>query len=429
MKTWMKTLSYLSLLSLVAACGSQKDNTAPQSGKEQEQASKEPVELVIHSSALTTEDKFYGEPLRKKFPNYNIKIIPSQKGTTLPELIAAGTKIDIYFHAIGTFESTMLSHGLEYDMTELIKKHNVDMSRFEPTLVDSIKQLSEGKIYSLPVYANNLVLFYNKMIFDKFGVSYPKDGMTWEETFELSKRLTRVEGDTQYIGFTHVPFITVRNNPLSIPIVDMKTNMPTINSNKSWEQFFRTFFVDAVDEGVRTKIADSLDGRAFIVNKNIAMTAYLFGTAQSLDLEKPFEWDMASLPVFKGTNAGSQMTAIHWGITNQSKNKDAAMEVLKYLTSDEFQTILANSGLLPVLKTDVTTKLLAQSTLLKNKNYKAVLYNKPASIPAKTKYDPEVISIYGNIGSQVMTGKIDLNTAMRQAEEMAKQKIAEISNK
>lgn len=46
-------------------------------------------------------------------------------------------------------------------------------------------------------------LFYNKDIFDKFGVAYPKNGMIYEETLDLdlARRVTRSDGGVQYLGF------------------------------------------------------------------------------------------------------------------------------------------------------------------------------------------------------------------------------------
>lgn len=72
-------------------------------------------------------------------------------------------------------------------MTELIKKHNLDLGRLEPVLVDSMKKMGNGEIWALPTGTATNVIIYNKDIFDKFGVDYPTDGMTWDEFYELAK--------------------------------------------------------------------------------------------------------------------------------------------------------------------------------------------------------------------------------------------------
>src|SRR5690606_24616722 len=62
----------------------------------------------------------------------------------------------------------------------------------------------DGKFHAVPDKANypfvNHALVYNKDIFNKFAVEYPKDHMTWDEVVELSKRLQRMDNGVQYYG-------------------------------------------------------------------------------------------------------------------------------------------------------------------------------------------------------------------------------------
>src|SRR5690606_6581636 len=111
--------------------------------------------------------------------------------TGLPEMVATGNKFDIFFASIGNYESALFEHKLERDMTPLIESTKMDLSRIEPSVIEAMKKISGGKMYGIPVFNNNLVLYYNKAICDKFGVGYPKDGMTWDEALTLAKKLDR----------------------------------------------------------------------------------------------------------------------------------------------------------------------------------------------------------------------------------------------
>lgn len=51
-----------------------------------------------------------------------------------------------------------------------------------------------GNCMRQPVVNNTMSLYYNKDLFDKFGVSYPKDGMTWDEVLELNRQLDKNGG-------------------------------------------------------------------------------------------------------------------------------------------------------------------------------------------------------------------------------------------
>ena len=72
------------------------------------------------------------------------------KATTLPELVATRTPIDIYYATVGNFESALKTYDLQVDMTELIKKHGIDTSRFEPTLLTAMRGNTGGPLFGLP---------------------------------------------------------------------------------------------------------------------------------------------------------------------------------------------------------------------------------------------------------------------------------------
>ncbi|MDF2718545.1 MAG: extracellular solute-binding protein family 1, partial [Paenibacillus sp.] len=242
------------LAALLAGCGSKE---AADNGGQPAKPS-EPVEIVFYSTNGDPAESFdyrFGNAIRKKFPNYTIKYIQNTKGNSMAELLTAGTKFDIYFISTGNYESVMFENGLEIDMDELVKKHKVDLSKLEPTVIEGIRQSSGGKLTGIPVHTNNMVLYYNKTLFDKFGVAYPKDGMTWDQVLEMSKKLTRNEGGAQYYGFTTSPNHILRMNQYSIPNVDLKTQTPTINTNEKWKSFFQTVFLDPyTDTGYKEQL-------------------------------------------------------------------------------------------------------------------------------------------------------------------------------
>lgn len=411
--------------------------TTPEPKVAQETKPPTPVDIVIYSTAGDPVESFdyrYGDSLRKKFPNYNIKYIRSEKGTQLPEMLAGGTSFDLFFHSIGNFENAMLPNGLEYDMTELIKKHNIDLNRIEPTIIDAVKQASGGKLYGLPVSTSNLVMFYNKALFDKFGVSYPKDGMTWDEVIEVAKKMTRNEGGVQYYGLTNSFDHTLKLNPLSIPAVDLKTETPTINTDERWKRIYQLFLTDLAQgsgwqEGMKTlgRVPNVND---FFKEYKVAMSPYLSSLYYAVPEEmKKFDWDMVSMPSFKDTpNIGSQLYPIYFGVTKLSKQQDAAMEIIKYLLSDEYQIEASKKGVMTILQSKSVQDSLGTESPFKGKNFKAMYLNKPAPIAPKALYDAQILTIYRNYGIKHQMGGMDLNTALRGAEEEAKQLIATIKS-
>ncbi|MBN1400150.1 MAG: sugar ABC transporter substrate-binding protein [Anaerolineae bacterium] len=65
---------------------------------------------------------------------------------------------------------------------------------FEPGMFDA-------KLYLLPKDFSPLAIFYNKALFDQFGVPYPQDGWSWDDLLQTAQALTQ---DTDGDGKTDV---------------------------------------------------------------------------------------------------------------------------------------------------------------------------------------------------------------------------------
>lgn len=84
---------------------------------------------------------------------------------------------------------------------------------------------------------------------------------------------------------------------------------------------------------------------------------------------------------------------------------------------------MARKGIMPVLKNEAIKKELGQDSIYKDKNWKAVFYNRFAPIPPKADYDAELVSEYVKAGNQIAFDKMDMNSALRQAEEEGQKKL------
>jgi multiple sugar transport system substrate-binding protein len=79
-----------------------------------------------------------------------------------------------------------------------MKAGKFDLSRLGKGAVDAVKVSSGGQyLEAVPYVQNFSANYYNKGIFDKFGVAYPKDGMTRDDATDLARKLTRSDGGVQ----------------------------------------------------------------------------------------------------------------------------------------------------------------------------------------------------------------------------------------
>jgi ABC-type glycerol-3-phosphate transport system substrate-binding protein len=413
------------LVPLLSACGVANDK---------EMAKDEgPVDLHIYSTSAFTMKNYmdkYGDAIQKKFPNYKITYHERPNTSTIEELLASKPQIDIMIETAGTTSSALF-----YDMTDLIKKHKVDLNRFDPTMIDLVKQIGGGKVFGLPVNGDNLVLYYNKAIFDQFGIAYPKDGMTWDDTIALSNKLTRNDGGKNYFGLGIADKHYLQENQFSLPFLDPTTGKATIN-NDSWKKIYDTVFVRPANNQVYKDGIAALKGKMpgkdqFIKDKVMAMFVENTGVGFMTSLKDAnLDWDMVSVPVFsEKPGIGSQGYPTYLCLTPLAKFKDAAMEVIKYTTSDEFQLANSRKGLPTVLKDDKIKKQMGEDTPFSGKHFGAQYYNKLAPISVKSEYDDVVLGIYLKQEADLALGNVDINTALRTAEEAANKAVAELKNK
>lgn len=394
--------------------------------------SKEKAELVFQDLSGTPQEIFeekYGKYIRKQFPNYDIKFIQWGQGTSLPELILTGDRVDIVLASVNTFIDRTV--GAELDMTDLMKSHNVDMSQLDPALMNGLKATFDQKLYALPITQIKQSMFYNKDIFDKFGVGHPTDDMTWDETLELAKRLSRTDGDNKIVGYSFSPVHLFSSNQLSLPYIDPSTGKPTFMDDR-WQDIFNTYalqFAQTPNFRERTTELKRIPYRQDFSAGTLAM--FVFNSQFPFDVAEKdmmMNWDIAALPSLSSMQGvGSQALPIVIGMTMMAKDQDAAMNVIKYLTtSEEVQSDYSKSGIIPAMMSEAARSLLASETIYSDKNWNSVFQTNFATMSYKSVYDARFQSMAQNAARDLVTGSIsDINTALRSLQEEAERYIAE----
>ncbi|WP_028550312.1 ABC transporter substrate-binding protein [Paenibacillus sp. UNC451MF] len=383
----------------------------------------EPAELVVFGAVGNSEEVWnerFGTALKQKFPKYKFTYIQGNAQNSLQNVITSGQTIDLIHDSIGGMRTNIIDNGFNYDLTPLIKTHKIDMERFEPAVFQSLSD--QGKLYGFPLHDGGLVLYYNKDIFDKFGVPYPKNGMTWDEAIALGNRLTRFE-DRQYIGLGVSINHMLTMNPYSLPFINEATGKAAINTSDYYKLISKTILEPTFADGYRgylTSLNKTFNNDNFMKDKNMAMFVMNFYLQMQPDFNT-FNWGIVSLPVFSDLpGVGSQPYPNGLFITSTSKYKDQGMEVLKFLVSDEFQTTLSKKGFIPVVKSQAVRDAFGQDTTYKDKQIiEALSTNKPAAPIIRSANDGLISTPLSVNLAKVIVGNMDLNTALRETEEQA----------
>jgi multiple sugar transport system substrate-binding protein len=340
----------------------------------------------------------------------------------LQEFITAGTVPDIIYASPGDLFGLMDMQVLE-DMTPLIKKHNFDLGRYNPDVLRGIRQyFAEDQLPVLPDNVQGAVLTYNKTIFDKFGVSYPKDGMTWTEAIELARKVTRNEGGVQYRGLDFAVGYLINNNQLSLSFIDSRKGKAAV-SNDGWKHWFNMMRSIYEIEGNQVTKDQFDKADSFLKDQILAMYAAPSGMLNRIsDAEKAgLKWDLATLPYFPDApETGMQLNTTFYFVPPTSKYKDQAFDVIAELLSDEVQSANARNGRMTVLnKQEIKNEFGKDLPYLQGKNVAAIFKQKIARPAAITDNDKLVKGPLKNQFFEVISGSKDVNTALRETEEEA----------
>jgi multiple sugar transport system substrate-binding protein len=416
------------LAAMLSGCGNGGTATEPAAaGEGGPPEPAEPVTLKMYQTqSYWSEDDFnalIAEPVKKKYPNITVEF---ERSTKIEQALANGDPIDL----IAVWNGLMPQYedmGLFEDISPLVQKMRMDLSRFDPGALEAVKRANKaGKLYGLPNLIQFNALYYNKDIFDKFGVSYPSDGMTWDDTIELARKVTRKDGDTQYLGLDP-DYLTRMLVPLSLGIVDGTNDKTDVNSEPYKRVFELTKKIYEIP-GNRPpgKVMGGSVADRFMKDKNLAMMTTI-NRLDALQNVQDLNWDVAQFPSYPDRPNLYGAYDMHiMAISSISQHKEDAFRVLQVLFSDEVQLLGSNRGKLPAMKDPKFNQAFLKGVdSLKDKHIQSIFKSKPApAAPPYSVYYSKARGILVDRFRDYVDGKMDVNSALRQAEEEINQYIA-----
>lgn len=417
------------LSTVLSACGGSGANSGSETGGAAEPP-REPVELTVYDAGIQGNyDKFmqnYGSYAAKKYPHISFKYVDS-KTVPVANLAATQTSVDLYYTTIGVYPSLIDAGYTGYDLSPLVKKYGLELGRFDEPSLDMLRRANGGTLNALPATIISHVLTYNKDLFDKFGQPYLKDGMTWDDVYQVARNLTRSDGGVQYmgIGFQQLnPYLQF--NPYGQDMWDPKTAKATLDGGK-WPGIFKTMSSFFAIPG-NPYMAGGPAGDAFLKERRMAMWLnYNSQFSGDATIPADFNFDVVKVPSFTDMpGVGSGPQPLFFGVSATSKHKDEAFLALAEMLADQAQTNRARLGTVPTVRLNGIDAILhVDNPKMKGKNVKALMPDRygPATVPSPTGVD--VRSFVVKAFESVATGQADINTALRQANEDVNKKLAE----
>ncbi|GAA3406072.1 ABC transporter substrate-binding protein [Paenibacillus hodogayensis] len=419
---------------LLAGCGETGSDRGGGVPNDTDSKPKDPITLYMLQDVATISDEefanFIAAPVKAKYPHITVELVRNTKSDAgLSEMITAGSFPDFMLMTMYQIK-VHRDLGTAEDLTPYLQKAGIRLDRFDPSALQTSRVFGESEnLYALPFSLNFLATFYNKDLFDRFGVPYPKAGMTWQDIITLGTRFARSENGVQYKALFTSSMGEIATQ-LTLPRVDPVTNKSLFLTD-GWKK------VAEVIQGIHSIPGNkgaTLDD--FLKTQTLPLVASYDARFAALEklhgTPEQFNWDVTQFPSFpERPNTSFQSTGHFLGISRLSKHKEEVLQVIQLLTDDSIQTKITENGRFTALSSEaIKNKYGANMKSMKGKNIEAVFKSAFAPPYQPTTYDGLTNVPLNNAAKSIMDGTLDINTALRQAEEASNRAIeAEIQMK
>ena len=250
---------------------------------------------------------------------------------------------------------TTTNAGQLLDLTQFIKDEGIDTSVYGGT-VEQITR--DGKVYALPFRSDFWVVYYNKDLFDAAGVEYPTNDMTLNDYDALARKMTSGSGAEKVYG---AHYHTWRSAVQLFGILDGKHTVLDGDYGflKPYYELVLKEQKDGICQDYATLKTNSTHYSGVFFNNQAAMMnmGSWFITTQ-IDKVKSGEslsknWGIVKYPHPDGVEAGTTLgTITSLAVSANSKNQEAALDFVKFVTGEEGAKIIAGTGTIPAIKSD-----------------------------------------------------------------------------
>ena len=312
--------------------------------------------------------------------SYLSKIETEIAGNSAPDVIACESTFFPKFIKVNALES--LNKYIEKDK-------NFNLNKYYKTIVDNFTY--KGKLYVLPRDVSAVAcIYYNKQLFDEAGIPYPDDNWDYKEFIDIAKKLTKRDknGRVLVYGFFSGFWDNFIYNNGGRFVDSIKNPTKSKISSPKFKEGLQFYYDLAYKYKVSPdfKALSKLDsgetqlfemGRLAMLGSGI----WLVPVFRKASATGRLDWDIAMWPqVKKGKGISVEIGGTGYAILRTSKNKKLAWELLKVLSGDEGEKILAKTGLaLPANRIIAESEywMLDKNSYPKNKSIviKALKYN------------------------------------------------------
>lgn len=363
------TLATALSVSMLAGCSGNNANneaaatTAPAAGNAANASAEPSQEPVTLKWALWDwEATAYYKPLidayKAAHPNVTIEYVDlgsTDYMTMLSTQLSGGADLDVLtIKDIPGYSNLVKQNHLE-PLKSYMSTNSIDPSVYGGT----VEQIEVGgEVYALPFRSDFWVVYYNKALFDKAGVEYPSNDMTFDQYDELARKMTSGSGSEKVYG---AHYHTWRSAVQLFGILDGKNTVVGGNYDflkPTYERILKEQEDGIVMDYATLKTSSTHYSGVFYNNSVAMMNMGSWFIATQIEKVKSgesqsTEWGIVKYPHPDGVEAGTTLgTITSLAVNQKSKHKEAALEFMNFVTGEEGAKVIASTGTIPAIKND-----------------------------------------------------------------------------
>jgi multiple sugar transport system substrate-binding protein len=219
--------------------------------------------------------------------------------------------------------------------------------------VYSTSNVVDGKLAAMPAFADAMFMYYRKDLLDKHGIKEPK---TWDELSAAAQKIQKAEGSPNLQG------LSIQGAPIEGAVCTFL--LPYWGQGKDFNDASGKMTLDkgAATKGLNQWLTMVDQG---VIKKNVAEvktpdTVNEFKAGQVVfAINWGFAWDrfkddadsqvkgkvgVMPLPAMAGGKSATCVGGWQWAVSAFSKNKPAAANLVKFMSSPEASKFLAQEG-------------------------------------------------------------------------------------
>ena len=294
----------------------------------------------------------------KKYPNVKVNLVNAGTGdkqyTALQNAVAAGKGgpdvAQVEYYAVLQFAlSNALANISGYGASSL-------KSDFTTGPWNAVTP--KGGVYGLPLDSGPMALFYNKSVFDKYGISVPA---TWADYVADARKLHKANpkvymtADTGDAGFTTSMIWQAGGKPYTVDGTNVGINFADPGAAKfatTWQPMITEKLVASIPPWTDQWFKALGDGTI----ASLATGAWMPGNLVSGAAAGSGKWRAAPLPQWDaGANASAENGGSSLGVMDKSANKALAYAFVKYASVDEGKDLRIKGGAFPSTTADLSS--------------------------------------------------------------------------